>query len=580
MRAFTLYYQQSADKLNLVNTVMLESTKSAYQQAVGDVVNSIQLADRIQNTQTALDIAAGETITGVSSWNQAVKHATDRLKEGGIVGFIDHGNHRWSAEAYVAMDVRTTVYNTGRAAVWETNENFGNDLYLVSYHNGARPLCYDWQNKVISSANLARDTVDLDGNTIHVYAQSETTYGEPAGLFGINCKHYPSPFIPGVSIIRGEPQSPEENAKTYAESQHQRQLERKLREEKRDVLMAKAQGAPQEEIDKLQEKARQTSADIDTFCEETGRARHRDREGVYTQRSFPSKDTYDVSEFERTQKEKIEQFYKTGGAQKSYQTGVLQPKVPITPNPTPTPTVTPTQATTPTVTPAQTATSTQKTEKVTTPQTDLEKRLVNDGITPLPFEKRETPLSEGEIIAKLGGADRTKGSCSSVALAYAGQKGGCDVLDFRGGMSQTAFSSMSVIREITKLDGVVSETVRGGNDFTNAHKLLKSVVTGREYYFTAGKHAAIVRRTQDGIVQYLELQSGYREHTWYELTDYELRRRFGCQRSHSSYGMKFETTEVLIDVDSLKGNSGFERILQFINTLAGKEVKGVGGGEK
>ena len=315
MRAFSLYYKQASDKLNLVNTVMLESTGSAYRQAVNDVALQVQVNQRIQATQTALDIGAGETVAGVSSWNEAVRHSINRMKENGITGFVDHAGRHWSAEAYTAMDIRTTVMNTGRAAVWETNENFGNDLYLVSYHNGARPLCYDWQNKVISSTNNARDTVDLDGNVIHVYAQSETTYGEPAGLFGINCKHYPSPFIPGVSIIRGEPQSPEENAKTYAESQEQRRLERKLREEKRDIMMAKAQGASPEEIKALQAKAHNTSAEIKSFCEETGRARHRDREAVYTQRSFPDKDKYDVEQFERTQKAQMEQYFKAGGAQ-------------------------------------------------------------------------------------------------------------------------------------------------------------------------------------------------------------------------------------------------------------------------
>lgn len=329
MRAFKLYYAQAADKLNLVNTVMLESTASAYKQAVNDIALQVQVNERIQATQTALDIGAGETVTGVSSWNQAVRHSINRMKEKGITGFVDHAGRQWSAEAYTAMDIRTTVMNTGRAAVWETNENFGNDLYLVSYHNGARPLCYDWQNKVISSTNNARDTVDLDGNVIHVYAQSETTYGEAAGLFGINCKHYPSPFIPGVSIIRGEPQSPEENAKTYAESQHQRQLERKLREEKRDVLMAKAQGAQPDEIKALQAKAHKTSQDIESFCEQTGRARHRDREGVYTERSFPDKKKYDVAKFERTQKEQTEQFFKGGGAQQHYEAGVMQPSTTV-----------------------------------------------------------------------------------------------------------------------------------------------------------------------------------------------------------------------------------------------------------
>ena len=330
-RAFTLYYQQAADKLNLVNTVMLESTKSAYTQTVADVVSQVQIAERVKATQTAIDIAAGETVTGVSSWNQAVKHATDRMKQRGITGFIDHAGHQWSAEAYTAMDIRTTVFNTGRAAVWETNQTFGNDLYIVSYHNGARPLCYPWQNKVISSTDNARTTYDLDGNPIEVIAQSATSYGEAAGLFGINCKHYPNPFIPGVSVINGQPQNKEENDKAYAESQEQRRLERKLREEKRDLLMAQAQNAPQEEIDKLRAKCRQSSEDIDDFCNATGRARHRDREAVYTKREFPDKERYDVTAFEREQKTAIEQYFGGGGAQQGYTFGQMTPNVPGTP---------------------------------------------------------------------------------------------------------------------------------------------------------------------------------------------------------------------------------------------------------
>lgn len=351
-RAFELYYKQAADKLNLVNTVMLESTQSAYRQAVSDVVSEIEIADRINRTQIALDAAAGETVTGVSSWNQALRHATDKMTNGGIVGFIDHAGHRWSAEAYVAMDIRTTVYNTGRAAVWETNENFGNDLYIVSYHNGARPLCYPWQNKVISSLDAARTVADLDGNEIEVIAQSSTSYGAPAGLFGINCKHYPTPFIPGVSIIRGQPQKEEDNAKTYEESQEQRRLERKLREEKRDYLTAKAQGRSQEELDALQQKCRETSGDIDEFCKRTGRARHRDREGVYTKREFPDAKKYDVTAFEREQKDMIDGWFNKGGAQQNFTAGQMTPNVPTAPTPAPVATNVPSQAQT-TFTPAK-----------------------------------------------------------------------------------------------------------------------------------------------------------------------------------------------------------------------------------
>jgi hypothetical protein len=178
MQAFKSYYQQSADKLNLVNTVMLESTQAAYTATVSDVVN------RIQRTQSILNVGAGEVVTGVSSWNTAMHDAVQKMVANGLTGFIDHGGHHWSPEAYVAMDIRTTMFNTAREAIKERSQEYGCDLYQVSSHNGARPLCYPWQGKVIARAGPHGSTVDLDGNVIEVYAQSETSYGQPAGLFG------------------------------------------------------------------------------------------------------------------------------------------------------------------------------------------------------------------------------------------------------------------------------------------------------------------------------------------------------------------------------------------------------------
>lgn len=272
MQAFQYYYRQSADKLNLVNTVMLESTEAAYRETVSDAMV------RIQRTQKILNNATGEVVTGVSSWNTAMHDAVKKMVDNGLTGFIDHGGHRWSPEAYAAMDIKTTVFNTARAAVWERADAYGVDTYQVSSHNGARPLCYPWQGKVISKTDNVRDIEDLNGNTVHVYAQSETSYGEAAGLFGVNCKHYPMTFIPGVSTIRDSGQDPEDNEKTYAESQQQRKLERKLREEKRDLEVMKAQGADPEAIRQQQDKVRKASADIDQFCDDTGRTRRRSRE--------------------------------------------------------------------------------------------------------------------------------------------------------------------------------------------------------------------------------------------------------------------------------------------------------------
>ena len=282
MQAFAAYYRQSADKLNLVNTVMLESTEAAYRETVADITS------RIARTQTILNEQTGEVVTGVSSYNTAMRDGVRRMVDNGLTGFIDHGGHHWSPEAYVAMDVRTTVFNTARAAVWERNEEYGNDLYQVSSHAGARPLCYPWQGKVLSTSGRTGTTTDLDGNEIQIHSEDEVeSFRYGGGLFGVNCGHFPMVFIPGVSVMREPPQDAEENERTYAESQQQRALERKLREEKRDLAVMKAQGESEDVLKAQRAKVRQASHDIDVFCDETGRARRRNREYTPVNAEWP-----------------------------------------------------------------------------------------------------------------------------------------------------------------------------------------------------------------------------------------------------------------------------------------------------
>ena len=291
MQAFRSYYNQSADKLNLVNTVMLESTEQAYRNTVSDIVT------RMSATQDILNVATGEVVTGVSPMNQAIHHGVQKMVENGITGFVDHGGHHWSPEAYVTMDVRTTMANTAREAVFERQEEYGNDLYQVSHHDGARPLCYPWQGKVISRSEWSGEVTDGEGNTVHVYAQSETSYGEPAGLFGINCGHYPIPFFPGFSRVRPPEQDEEANAKEYEESQKQRALERKLREEKRDLEVLKAQGASKAELQAQRQRIHDASSDIAIFCEQTGRTRDRSRETAPVVATWPDDELGTVQRF-------------------------------------------------------------------------------------------------------------------------------------------------------------------------------------------------------------------------------------------------------------------------------------------
>ena len=286
MQAFRAYYKQSADKLNLVNTVMLDSTQNAYRATVSDI------SSKIDTTQGILNTSTGEVITGVNSFNKVQRDAVRRMVDNGLTGFIDHGGHHWSPEAYVAMDMRTTMSNTARAAVFEQADEFGVELYQVSHHNGARPLCYPWQGKVISRNGWTGEVRDDEGNPVQVHSEDEIeSFQYGGGLFGVNCGHYPIPFIPGFSRIRPPEQDEKANAKEYAESQQQRALERNVRNEKRELEVMRAQGADKADIDAQKTRVKEANADLDQFCKDTGRARRPERTATPINATFPDTQT-------------------------------------------------------------------------------------------------------------------------------------------------------------------------------------------------------------------------------------------------------------------------------------------------
>ena len=540
-QAFQSYYRQSADRLNLVNTVMLESTQAAYTGAVSDAAAQMLIAE----TQRTLNVAAGEVITGVSSYNAAMRTAVDRMVNNGLTGFVDHAGRHWSPEAYVAMDIRTTTANTARQAVFDRNQEYGNDLYQVSSHQGARPLCFPWQGKIISTTGRRGYTEDLDGNRIPVHSEDEIeSFRYGGGLFGVNCGHYPMVFIPGFSTLKGEPQDEEANAKTYAESQEQRRLERKLREEKRDLEVMKAQGAPEEQIRAQKQRVRDASADIDDFCEQTGRARHRDREGAPVRATWPG-GSGDVTRYNG-----------------SYiGTDVVPPPKRI-PREPPTPGIAPDVPAVLTGVVTPTATSRLATEI-----------LPNSGVNAVPFERWDHTPTETEIIDSIAGGDRTQGSCASVALAYAGNRAGYDVHDFRGGESRMWFATKTNTMMIAELPEVGGTVIWGRQEIKIANQLLSSMEEGREYWLGIGRHAAIVRSV-GGQYQYLELQSEI-SNGWRMLNDDILRGRFGCVGRR-----KYELPARLMDVERLAQSEDFAAVLQYINTPTDAQMRGVGGGIK
>ena len=286
---------QAEDRANLVNTVMLNSTRQRYVWAVQTTAdeearlieklmrarNADELEQQLGKVQQALNVATSSVEVGAESRVQALSRTVKQLAEEGITGYIDRGGHHWSPEAYMNMDIRTTVHNTYVQAQRERASEYGVDTFQITSHAGARPLCAPYQGKFYSWDGSSGILHDLYGNEHPYESIYNTSYGEPAGIFGINCGHDPVTFVDGYNIPRYEPTTdPEQNAKEYAESQKQRQLERNVRQAKLEAIAQDAAGN-KEAFKTAAEKVRQANADYKAYCKETGRTPRNDRLQVY-----------------------------------------------------------------------------------------------------------------------------------------------------------------------------------------------------------------------------------------------------------------------------------------------------------
>lgn len=270
---------QAVNDTNIVNTVMLDSTRQRYAQAVQYVaeeearilatygaMNVAELESKLQLTQGVLNQATLSTAIGAEARTQAVRKAVEMVVAQGITGYIDAGGHKWSPEAYINMDIRTTVHNAAVQGQKARSADYDVQTFQISSHAGARPLCAPYQGKIYSWDGSTGVVTDLYGVQYHYEGIGNTSYGQPAGIFGINCGHRPVTFVDGYSKPRFEPtEDEEENKKQYELSQKQRYLERQIRDEKTKALCYDAAG-DKEAFKKSAERIKEKTAKYKDFC--------------------------------------------------------------------------------------------------------------------------------------------------------------------------------------------------------------------------------------------------------------------------------------------------------------------------
>ncbi len=290
MDAYKAFQAQAQSDLNLVNTVMQYKARSSFAAAVNAAYHESK-----KNRQAALDTMgkhSAAAVAGHMSLQEATRRCIHRLADKGIPAFVDKSGREWSPEAYVMMDMRSTLANTARAAQDMRCDEYGFKLIEVSSHMGARPLCAKFQGKIYSRDGSRGVTTDGAGGKIYYTPLSETSYGEPAGLFGINCGHVQYPFVPGCSFQRYFPYPEEENSARYRQFQQQRYLERRIRASKRECMMLNETG-DKEGFAKASARLKNQRKQYADYCKDTGLKTHNDRTQVYGfDRSVSAKTTW------------------------------------------------------------------------------------------------------------------------------------------------------------------------------------------------------------------------------------------------------------------------------------------------
>lgn len=272
------FRKQAASDLNLVNTVMQYKAGSAYVNAVNAIYR-----DTAEGRQGALDImgkGAAKAVSGQMSLQEATRKTIRELAQKGIPAFVDKRGREWSPEAYVMMDMRSTLGNTARAAQNARCDEYGINLIELSAHLGARPKCAIDQGKIYSRDGTSGVTTDGAGNKIHFTPFSQTSYGQPDGILGINCGHVQYPFVPGINFQRYFPYPKEENDRRYMQFQQQRAMERGIRAAKRECMMLQEVGDT-EGLQKASLRLRNQREKYRAYCKETGLKQHNDRTQVY-----------------------------------------------------------------------------------------------------------------------------------------------------------------------------------------------------------------------------------------------------------------------------------------------------------
>lgn len=218
-----------------------------------------------------------EVSTGVKSYSQAIVDTVKEISKNGAYVQYPSGQRR-SIEVATRMNIITSVNQTSGQLQLMRAEEMGWDLMELSAHGGARPEHAEWQGKIVSRSGQA-GYLSLD----------DIGYGTATGFQGVNCRHTWFPYYKSSTRTYTNNELRELNNKKvnyngqemseYEATQIQRGMERKIRQNKKDIagLQGLLTGNSDIDVEETQRQLREIRNNmknnnliLNNFLEQTG----------------------------------------------------------------------------------------------------------------------------------------------------------------------------------------------------------------------------------------------------------------------------------------------------------------------
>ncbi|MFN6706686.1 phage minor capsid protein [Enterococcus faecium] len=193
--------------------------------------------------QQIIKETTGSVIAGTKTPERALADTIYKWRDKGIKPvLVDKGGNEWSLEGYV----RTVVSTTSNRAFQSVRDTAAHDngirTFVMSSHPVSREACASIQGKLVTDRRKSFTDKETGEYFESLYNHG---YGTPGGTFGINCTHIKWPYIPGVNTNNQPQYDRQESVSNGKIQQKQRALERRVREEKRKLELAKELGDEQ-----------------------------------------------------------------------------------------------------------------------------------------------------------------------------------------------------------------------------------------------------------------------------------------------------------------------------------------------